>query len=252
MAAKDRLDSIRKTIEVKKRVSVSELSTMCNVTEETIRRDLEKLENEGVLNRTFGGAVLNVANQHEGIHYYKRVNINIEEKRRMAKVFESILKEKTTIMADASTSVMEVVRLIDDSAKKTIITNSTVMLHELANKDINISSTGGTFHKNTLSLQGIIARDTVKKFHVDILLISCKGICKERGIMDSDEIEAEVKRAMVDQAKEVALFVDHTKFDKTALVHMLDWKKINYLITDCKPEESWIEFCQEAGVELIY
>lgn len=252
MAIKNRLQSIKNMLEIKKRVSVSELSTAFGVTEETIRRDFEKLEKEGIITRTFGGAVLNTVNQYEGIHYYKRANINYEEKKKMAEIFKPILDKKRTIFADSSTTVMEVVKLIDDSSQKCVITNSTVILQELSNKDFTLSSTGGLFNKNTLSLQGKIARDTIKKFNVDILLISCKGICINKGIMDSDEMEAEVKRTMAQNAQEVALFVDHTKFDKTALVHMFDWKEINYLITDKKPDESWIEFCDEHKIKILY
>lgn len=65
-------------------MAVSELSGLFSVTEETIRRDLEKLESEGILNRTFGGAVLNIENQREGIHFYQRATINLTEKRKMA------------------------------------------------------------------------------------------------------------------------------------------------------------------------
>ena len=147
---------------------------------------------------------------------------------------------------------MEVMKLLDDSIQRCVVTNSAVALQELANKDLIINSTGGTFNKNTLSLQGKITKDTIKRFNVDILLISCKGICMEKGIMDSNEVEAEVKQEMGKQAQEIALFVDHTKFNKTALVHMYDWDEIDYLITDEKPDEKWIEFCNEHKIKLMY
>lgn len=252
MTAKDRLQSIKKIVELEKKVLVSELSKKFEVTEETIRRDLEKLEKKGIVTRIFGGAMLNVANQYEGIHYYKRATIHLEEKRKMAKIFKDILNQKRTILADSSTTVMEVMKLLDDSIQRCIVTNSAVALQELANKDLIINSTGGTFNKNTLSLQGKITKDTIKRFNVDILLISCKGICMEKGIMDSNEVEAEVKQEMGKQAQEIALFVDHTKFNKTALVHMYDWDEIDYLITDEKPDEKWIEFCNEHKIKLMY
>ena len=152
MAVKDRLELIKKILQTEKKVVVAELSTSFGVTEETIRRDLEKLENEGVLTRTFGGAVLNIENQREGIHFYQRAGINIQEKRKMAALFENILRSKSTIAADASTSVMEVVKLIKNVRDVTLLTTSTVMLHELANTDITILSTGGVLNRSTLSL----------------------------------------------------------------------------------------------------
>lgn len=252
MAAKDRLEMIRNTIKTEKKVIVSELSTSFGVTEETIRRDLEKLEKEGLLTRTFGGAVLNTDNQREGIHFYRRAAIQVEEKRKMAAAFSDILKDKVTIAADASTSVMEAVKQIRDSRDITLLTTSTAVFHELSDTEINILSTGGVFNRNTLSLQGAVAKENARKYHVDILLISCKGIDIEKGAMDSKEAEAEVKKVMLNQAGEVALFADHTKFDKTAFTHLSDWDRIDYLVTDQKPQDEWVKFCEENRIRLVY
>lgn len=252
MAAKDRLELIKKIIQTEKKVVVSELSTSFGVTEETIRRDLEKLENEGILNRTFGGAVLNVENQREGIHFYQRARIHIEEKHKMAIVFESILKGKSTIAADASTSVMEAVKLVKNSRDVTVLTTSTAMPAEMASTDVSIILTGGVFNRSTLSLQGKVARENIRNYHVDILLISCKGIDMVKGAMDSKETEAEVKKVMIEQANEVALFADHSKFDKTAFAHLSAWDQIDYLVTDRRPDDKWVEFCEENNIKLIY
>ena len=70
--------------------------------------------------------------------------------------------------------------------------------------------------------------------------------------MDSKESEADVKKAMIEQADKIALFVDHSKFNKTAFVHLADWDNIDYLVTDCKPDEKWIEFCKENNIQLIF
>lgn len=252
MAAKDRLELIKNMIQTEKKVVVSELSSIFGVTEETIRRDLEKLENEGILTRTFGGAVLNIENQREGIHFYQRAGIHIEEKKKMAIAFAPMLKDKVTIAADASTTVMEVVKLIPNSRDVTILTTSTAIFNEMANTDIHILSTGGAFNRSTLSLQGSVAKENVKKYHVDLLLISCKGIDMEHGIMDSKETEAEVKKTMSGQAREVALFADHSKFDKRAFAHLLDFTEINYLVTDRKPDDRWVRFCESNQITLVY
>lgn len=252
MAAKDRLELIRQIIQTEKKVTVSGLSASFGVTEETIRRDLEKLENEGILTRTFGGAVVNVQMQREGIHFYKRASIRIEEKRKMAVVASELLQGKATLAADASTTVMEVVKLLPNSRDITLLTTSTAVFQKMANSDINILSTGGVFNRSTLSLQGAVAKENIKKYHVDILLISCKGIHMEKGVMDSKEPEAEVKKLMIEQAREVALFADHSKFDQTAFAPLTGFENIDYLITDQKPEAEWIRFCEENEIKLVY
>lgn len=252
MAGKDRLELIRQIIQTEKKVTVSGLSSSFSVTEETIRRDLEKLENEGLITRTFGGAVLNVQNMREGVHFYKRASINLEEKRKMAVTASKLLEGKSTIAADASTSVMEAVKLIQNSRDITLLTTSTVVFQELASTDINIMSTGGVFNRSTLSLQGAVAKENIKKYHVDVVLISCKGIHMEAGVMDSKEPEAEIKKIMIEQAREVILFVDHTKFNETAFVPLTGFEQIDYLVTDRKPDSKWADFCRENQIKLVY
>ena len=91
---KNRLEHIREQVKNEKKVTVSELSKIYKVTEETIRRDLEKLEKEGFLTRTFGGAVLNSASQKEHIHFYKRTSINQKEKAKIAQLFKGSIRSE--------------------------------------------------------------------------------------------------------------------------------------------------------------
>lgn len=251
MAAKDRLNMIRQQLKVDKKVTVSNLSRIYQVTEETIRRDLEKLEAEGFLTRTFGGAVYNQSVQKENVHFYKRAAMNIEEKKKIASASFDFLKDKNTLATDSSTTVMEAVKLLKDK-DLTILSASTEIFRELGDTNIRIISTGGMFNKKTLSLQGQVAKDTVQRYHVNIALISCKGLDLEKGVTDTNESEAEVKKCMIRQAEEVALLVDHTKFGRTAFAHLLDFEDIDYLVTDERPDDEWIQLCREKNIQLIY
>ena len=251
MAAKERLKLIRQQVETEKKVTVSNLSKIHKVTEETIRRDLEKLEAEGVLTRTFGGAVLNNAVLSDNVYFRDRATIHIEEKIKIAISFYDILKDKTSIVTDSSTTVMEAVKLLK-GGEKTILSVSTEIFNALGNTDIRIISTGGSFNRSTLSLQGRVAKETIGSYRVDIALLSCKGLDIRHGAMDTNEGESEVKKCMIRQAEEVALLVDHTKFGKTAFAHLIDLKDVDYLVTDEKPDDAWLSFCEENGIRLIY
>ena len=242
---KNRLEHIREQVKNEKKVTVSELSKIYKVTEETIRRDLEKLEKEGFLTRTFGGAVLNSASQKEHIHFYKRTSINQKEKAKIAQLFKEVLDQKRTIAADASTTVMEAIRLLKANRNITVLSSSTEIFREMTGSEIHILSTGGAFNEDSLSLQGNLAKENIRRYHVDLALLSCKGLDMDKGIMDSSEREADVKTEMVKQALEVALLADHTKFERTAFVQFLDWDKVTYLVTDERPSDQWVEFCKE-------
>ena len=252
MAGKDRLMTIRQCIQQMKKVSVTELSRQCSVTEETIRRDLDKLENEGVITRIHGGAIWNQDVQKEGIHFYKRMSKHLKEKQSIARKTASLLEGKSTIIADSSTTVMEALKLMQDNPDVTIVTNSTEVFREFQQSAVNIISVGGEFNKKSLSLQGQLAKSNIAKYHVSVALISCKSLDIEKGVQDSNESEAEIKKIMLEQADEVALLADHSKFDQSAFVCLIDLKSVNYIITDRQPSEIWIQYCAENGIQLIY
>ncbi|MFQ7634863.1 MAG: DeoR family transcriptional regulator [Mediterraneibacter faecis] len=101
MAAKDRIMVIRQKVQAEKKISVVDLSRICNVTEETIRRDLDKLETEGVVTRVHGGAIWNEGTQKEGVHFYRRMSKHLKEKQEIARKATVLFEGKNTIVADS-------------------------------------------------------------------------------------------------------------------------------------------------------
>ncbi len=252
MAKKSRQELIKQLVLDNSKVTVSDLSTQFEVTEETIRRDLEKLENEGFLTRTYGGAVLNVENSIDGIHFYKRTITNHEAKKTIAAKAVKLLDKKTTVAADSSSTVLETLKLLKNNSNLTVLTNSTEAVRELSQSNLTVISTGGILNKNALSLQGAITKATIKNYIYDVVLLSCKGLDMELGALDSNEAEAESKHEMLKHANEVVFLVDQSKFDKTAFLKLSDFKYIDYIVTDKKPSDEWIKFLESKDVKLIY
>ena len=83
-------------------------------------------------------------------------------------------------------------------------------------------------------------------------MISCKGVSIEKGVQDTNESEAEIKKAMLAQADEVALLVDSSKFDQSAFVSLIGLDKVNYIITDSRPSDDWVTYCESHEIQLIY
>lgn len=252
MSAKDRINTIKQMVSNEKKVTVSNLSKIFQVTEETIRRDLEKLEYEGFVSRTYGGAILNESSISEGIPFYKRAKSMLSEKQKIALKVLPLLDNKSTLAADSSTTVMELLKLLKERGELTLLTNSTEAFSELSTSDINVVSTGGEYNKSTLSLQGRLTKEMIGKYYVDVFIMSCKGLDMENGALDSNEGEAEVKKVMLGQAAEVILLADHSKFDRKAFVQLIELERVNYLVTDKKPSKDWIDFCKKHTIELIF
>lgn len=252
MLLKDRLEAIRSIVTEEGRVQVSELSRRFGVTEETIRRDLEKLEAEGLVSRTYGGAILNENKLTEGIHYFKRTAINVEAKKAIAKKAVACVKNSYTIGLDSSTTAIELMKLLKVREDVTVITNSAVAITELAQSKMNILSTGGMLNKHSLSLQGNVAKQALGNYNIDVALISCKCLSMDQGASDSDEQESEIKKEMIAHANSAILLVDHTKFDKVAFVKVAELEKFDLIVTDKEPSREWKEKLASLSVDILY
>jgi DeoR/GlpR family transcriptional regulator of sugar metabolism len=252
MLAIERRRQIVSMLQEKSSVMVPELSKEFNVTEETVRRDLEKLEKEGLLKRTYGGAVLN-ENTNVDIPLNIREVTNIEGKSLIGKKVAEYIEDGDTIILDSSSTALQVAANIKNKNKITVITNSIKVVLELADaKDCKVISTGGSLRGSAMSFVGHMAESTIKNYNVDKAIICCKGVDKARNITESNEMEADVKKAMIDSADKVFLVVDHTKFDKVAFVKMLNFEHIDSIFTDKKLSEDWELLLNNYNIKVVY
>lgn len=252
MLALERRREILARLENKGKVIVSELAKDFDVTEETIRRDLEKLDKEGLVSKTYGGAV----SKHDAaldLPYKVRVSVNVAEKQKISDTVAEMVKDGDRIMLDASSTAIYVVRKLKSKKNLTVITNSVEILLELADKpDFNVLSTGGSLRQGSLSLTGSSAEKMIRSYHVDLAICSCKGIDTELGITDSNEKDCLIKQAMYDSAERRMLVIDNGKFDKKSFVKVGELASVDTIVTDKCPSDKWVEHCHSEGVNLIY
>ena len=252
MLAIERRNQILAKLQQESKVVVSDLSQQYNVTEETIRRDLEKLEQEGFAKKTYGGAVLKES-LYADVPYNVRKLTNIEAKKNIADLVEDLVEDGDRIMLDASSTALFIVKRLKSKKNLTIITNSIEIIIELADKTgFTILSTGGTLKDGALSFTGYQAERMINSFHVDKAFISCKGIHKEHGLTDSNEMDVQIKKAILQASKQKILVIDQSKFDKTSFANIVSLNEIDMIITDREPSESWKKTLQEANVEVKY
>lgn len=252
MLAIERRNAILAKLNAQGKVIVTDLSREFDVTEETIRRDLEKLDNEGLATKTYGGAVAN-QNLNIDLPYNVRKRANVERKQKIAERIAGMINDGDYIMLDASSTAIFVTKCIAHRKNITLITNSIEILMELADKsDWNILSTGGSLKKGSLSLVGASAERMIRGFHVDLAICSSKGIDMNMGVTDSNEKDSEIKRVIFAAANRKILAVDATKFDKRSFVHVCDLNDIDTLVTDEQPSDGWTEYLKNKDVELVY
>lgn len=252
MLAIERRNAILEKLQLERRVVVSELSELYEVSEETIRRDLEKLETDGYAIKSYGGAVLN-ENANLDLPFNIRKNKNILGKQRMAELISDRIKDGECIILDASSTAVAIAKAIKDKKDITVITNSIEIIVELLEvSDIKVISTGGIATSGSCALLGPLTDRALKSYHVDKTIVSSKGFDLDEGFMDTDERHATNKKTMLRAGKEKILAVDHTKFGKTAFSQVGELEDLTMIVTDEKPEEAWLERFETIGVECIY
>ena len=208
MLAIERRNHILAALEAEKRVLVPELAKKYAVTEETIRRDLEKLAAAGLLKKTYGGAV-QADNLTGELPDKMRAETNKAQKLIIAEKIHKLISPKENIFLDASSTCVHIARRLKTVESLTIITNSVEILMECTNAhNINTVSTGGMLRGSSLSLVGSSAIHVLNQLTADKAIISCKGLDFEKGVMESSLEEAEIKRAVAGNAQELILAVD--------------------------------------------
>jgi DeoR/GlpR family transcriptional regulator of sugar metabolism len=195
-------------------VTVAELEARFGVSPMTARRDLDELERRGLVRRTHGGAVLPTTSAHED-SFARRMKVETEAKRRLAEEAVALLSPRETVFLDSSTTSYFVARLmIERGIAATVLTNSLPVMELIFNEggpDVELIGIGGTLRRLTRSFVGPYAVRTVQGHFADRLFLSVKGLTETGTMTDADSLEAEVKRAMIPQAGESTLLVDHTK-----------------------------------------
>lgn len=253
MLAIERRNEILEKLQKEKRVVVSDLSKTYGVSEETIRRDLEKLENDGYVIKSYGGAVLN-ENTNIDMPFNVRKNTNVVGKQRIAELVKSMIKEGESLMLDASSTAVFIAKALKEEKKNlTVITNSIEIIIELFDaQDWRVLSTGGLAMEGSLALVGPQTDKMLGSYHVDKAIISCKGFDMENGITDTNELHARNKKTMLERADCRILAVDSSKFDMTSFTEISELKGVSMIITDEKPSEKWLHVFEECGVKCIW
>lgn len=252
MLAIERRNEILEKLQAERRVVVSDLSKLYKVSEETIRRDLEKLEDEGFAIKSYGGAVIN-ENSNLDLPFNIRKNRAIVEKQAIAGLAAAHVREEDTIILDASSTSVYIAKALKVKKKLTVITNSVEIVLELFDKsDWNVISTGGQSRQGSLALVGPKTDSMLRTYGANIAFISSRGVSLESGLTDSDELHANNKLTMLTRAKEKVLVADNSKFDKTGFTTICPLGEIDTLITDKKPEPRWMEILREQNVNCIY
>lgn len=228
-------------------VRVTLLAQDFGVAEETIRRDLDKLSDEGRLTRTHGGA-MSVRTESEDLPWSVRKSSRTHEKRAIAFAALSYVEPNDVIALDASTTVMELACLLPD-IPLTVITYGLDVARFLADRtQIQVICAGGELDPKSICLLGPIAESNLKQFTISKLFFSSKGIDLERGYSEASTSHASIKEVLLNLAEHSILLADHSKFGVRSMTYSGPIDSADRLITDTRTDANVVEAFERAGV----
>ena len=251
MLANQRRQKIFELLKEDGSAKVNRLSRIFKVTEVTIRQDLEKLEQEGLIIREHGGAFLK--NMQDNVRSFTPLNAdNMEKKTAIGRKAASLIENGDTIILDSGSTTTEIAKQILGKKGLTVITNAlNIALLLGADPGIEVMVTGGEFKPPTLSLTGQKAADFLENIHVDKLFLATAGISLRSGLTYPSISDITVKKAMIDAADVTYLVADSTKIGKNSLASLGALSLIDYLITDQDIDPKHLELFTENQVEVI-
>src|SRR3954453_4530589 len=232
MSPERRRDQILAYLSTRDRTSVSELSQILEVSEVTVRKDLDVLESQGVLTRVHGGAIVSGRGRLE-LYFSAREQEHLEEKRRIAHAAAAFIQSGQRIFLDASTTALQVARLIKDREDLVVVTNGIYTALELNFcEGITTIVVGGTMRRRSSSLVGSLNHNTLQRLRVDSGFFGARGVTPRDGLMESELDEAQMKKQLVSASGLVVGIVDSSKFGTMSFSAFALPHEIGTIITD--------------------
>jgi DeoR/GlpR family transcriptional regulator of sugar metabolism len=247
----ERLEKIRQLVLEKGTVRVRTLCELLQVSEVTVRTDLNQLEEEGFLIRLHGGAAL-AQNSGPERSFAEQESRFATEKRRIGAAAAEMVTPGDTIILDVGTTITQLARQLHGKENVVVVTNGLNIALELERcAGIDVLVTGGMLRRMQHSLVNPYATLVLGQIFADKLFLGCNGVSATAGITNVNMQEAEVKQVMIQAAKKVIVLADSSKIGSVAVAAVADITAIDTVITDTQADPDEVAALQDAGVEVV-
>lgn len=246
----ERRGQIAELINRQKTVTNAELMERFGISIETVRRDLDYLEQQGILRKVYGGAVVNVSLNSEP-EYASRSRTNYEEKNAIAQEAAKLICPGDTIFLGVGTTVQAMVQYMKNIGQFTVFTNALRTAVELMEiPDCTVMLPGGQLRAKELTLSGFPAEENLLNFNVDKAFVGIGGITED-GITDFHIGEARLHRQLVLNARQSVALADSTKLGIRAMNNVCTLEQIDLVVTDRNADPKEVEALKKAGAKMI-
>jgi DeoR family transcriptional regulator of aga operon len=245
-----RLRSIVDVIDENGAIGVDELAELLGVSTATIRRDLARLADQGVITRSHGGAMRADAGLEVPISY--RHGTAVAQKRRIAAAAATLIGEGAIVGITGGTTTMEVARAVAAVRKLTVVTNALNVAMELARyRNIRLILTGGVCRTASFELSGPIAENTLAGYNLDVAFVGVNGIDVDAGCTTHDDAEARANAALIKIARHTVIVADSTKIGLITFARICSLELVDQLITDNGADPETVSRLEAAGLRVV-
>jgi DeoR family deoxyribose operon repressor len=251
---KKRLRNIINLLNQKAELSVKEIAALLQVSDMTVRRDLDTLEGQGAIRRTHGGAVLLDTNTSVWDPYIlgEQTTRNAQEKNLIGIKAASLVQPHETIFLDSGTTTPFIAKNLDPDLPLTVLCYTFSNALELYPRvNANLILLGGFFHRDSNIFNSVENLALIRNIRADRAFISTGGLDPELGLTTYFYYEADIKREMIRSARQIVLVTDSTKFGKISVTHFASLDEIDIIITDPNLSEEYQKIIADRGIELI-
>jgi DeoR family transcriptional regulator, aga operon transcriptional repressor len=250
MLSEERRREILEILQSDGRVLVGDLSKRFKTSLITIRKDLEFLHHHGMLERTHGGALPLRTGALNDRTLQEKERLHRQEKMRIAVAAVKMIRSGQVVILDSGTTTTAIARACRDFRSLTIITNATNIAGELAGTPVDVILTGGVLRKNSFSLVGPLAEESLRKLNADLLFLAVDGFDVRYGLTTPNLLEARVNRAMAEAARRTVVVCDSSKFGRRSLSLIMPTSAVHETITDRGMSRHDLKALREAKVEV--
>lgn len=255
MIVAQRRNKIKELLLQERSVKVADLVREFDVSEETVRRDLNYLEREGLIQKNYGGAILveELPNNVVPIApVHQRKSEYFEEKDAIGGKAAELIGEGQIVIIDSGSTTWCISRHLKHLQRLTVVTNGVDVADELSHSDgAEVLVLGGKLIKKSMSLVGPQAELELQNYNADYVFLGVSGISLRKGFTSTDIYEAEIKKAMIAAGQKIVVVADHSKFQRQSLISYSGFQDVDILITSDLADEAIVKEIEKMGVHII-
>ena len=251
MLSEERRREVLEILRTDGRVLVRDLARRFRTSLITVRKDLEALHHQGQLDRTHGGALAVLAGALQDQTLQEKERQHRQQKLRIAAAAVRMIRPGQVIILDSGTTTTAIARGCRQLRGLTVITNGTNIAAELADSQADVILTGGSLRRNSFSLVGPLAEESLSKLSADVLFLAVDGFDVSYGLTTPNQLEARVNRAMSEAAKRTIVVGDSSKFGRRSLSLIMPMSAVRETISDRGISKGDLKMLRESGIDVM-